>query len=1030
MMWPTLREASAFGLLVTSLMERGWPACTAASTAWRQVYTCSLSDSTSSPYTSGDTVHAIVSGWACSDDTLLRPLMWPAPLGVAELAGASPSLLMRREAAILVSALAAAVATGCVRTGDGAAGAVPPWLHRSSAAAPYVSVAALRSFLSKQLAPEPVKSCADAHHVNGLMRGALSLFMDAATPFDAATRAQFLRELDLRMSPPSDALQLQAPVSLLTSCASAAGELSRHPVLDLLHAVRVRAAEARCCADVVSAFPSDKDAGVTAAEELAALRCLDAPQHADASDESEVAATAQALCACEALMSATRVALQAAAEIAVLSAAASDIAASPTSSHLTVCLQRAASPADRIRRAAAHPALDALPLVLAAAASVEMTVISASIVAMQGALETQKPSQLLYAARIVAERAAQLRRVAEWRVRVIELLSVPAISTPPPVEALLMAWLCLRKPLVRLCALLQACDAHAPAAASAAVAASEMDACWGISAAGAPKPLLWRAGGHPSLPSSVDVCGMELELRGLCEVSELAHDAALRAGLADAVCFFSWTHVGAATNMRVLPGNDAAELLSLSRAKVQALRSELDRNGADTGSIQADADAASETCDGPDANARGTTLTFPRRASVSHVGSACAAALRSVHTLANLRCSVPLLTALTGACSSQSAMDIAVHLRGSDAVTLLQHGLAATDRSPLDLAPLKQTNWLAERALDDPAALEQLMAALPSVAHELWFRFHSSLWAQQFELERAPPWSVASGPMQLFRPSLAARLAASAERAAEASVSERPAVLLQLRLTTRSLRHGETCGALPDAALLPSAGAADALACRTLAAQLLRAYQSAAPVLARVAALLSSDTHEGTVTALDELRVACEHDASSTASRIFLPLLVALASATADRPAGSAADEAARGESWAHLGAARLALLSAELLADPAARDAFKLKHVQSLCRDEAEPEVLLRSAAAALPGAHQGLRARARADASVETLRARASRLASRVVPRPLPSVWGAARAEIDRFASGLGCVRASDDLRSDQSQRQDDKFWSRIPS
>jgi hypothetical protein len=1012
--WPTLRESAAFGRLLTHLLERGWAPTDAAATAWRQTYACSFASEADCALLSGRAAADIVAGPLVG--TLVRPLTWPSPLHVKELAEASHTCLMRREAAVLEAALASAVAAACAaETGVGARAAIAAWVASSSAAAPLLSGQDMQTLL--RASNTPASAASGAPHADALLHAALALFIEAATPADAALRAQFLLELAHRATPSAPivaSLQLlAAPFSELASASAAAAELSGHPMLAVLHSARLRAATARHRADTMSALPVDPDAGVTPAEAQAEEQRVSGSSDVDASDAfafGERATSATALLACEALAAAARDACMAAAAVAAEAATAPSAVADGSGSHLAVALARAAAPSERVRRAPAHRSLDAVPHVLAAVAAVEVALVEACTSGMHAALQEQETSQLVRAARATARTVVLLRRLAQWRDRCVTLLRSHG-DTPAPVEALLLAWLCLRKPLDRLCAVLVAADVGSSAAAAAAVAAARMDACWGIDVFGAPKPLLWRAAGHPSLPASSAILTYELELRALCGGAELADDPALRTALAHAICFFSWAHVGAKTGAPVLPLADAAELLLLARTKVEAaarVMREPSADKVDDAPVQSEVDAASAACDGSDADAAGAALAYPWRLCRWRAAAECAAELRTTGALASLRASTPLLTALTlAACGNQSDAAVAAFLRVSSAAALRRHGLCASGRSPLDFAPLQQAEWLAERAVDDPLAASQLADALPVASHELWFRFHAALWSPPAELRnsRAPAWAVAPGPLPLFRPSLTARLAAVADRTGSISVADRPASLLQLRLAARSMRHGVLLGAVPNASTTQAAASADSAAVCTLAVQLIRAYSGALPALGHIAALLAGITPGSAADAASALEAT--HAAAglpSILSLVLVPLLSALASPAA--PPGSPADEASRGASWAYLGSARLALLSAELVADPAARDAFKLEHLRTRCAQHVEPEMLVRAAAAALPGAQPCFRGRQRCRTTIASLKARITKLAFRAVPRPAPSLWPAARAEIERFASGLGCV------------------------
>jgi hypothetical protein len=277
-------------------------------------------------------------------------------------------------------------------------------------------------------------------------------------------------------------------------------------------------------------------------------------------------------------------------------------------------------------------------------------------------------------------------------------------------------------------------------------------------------------------------------------------------------------------------------------------------------------------------------------------------------------------------------------------MALLRYGVSATGRSPLDFAPLQQIVWLSERLREDAAAATQLKRALPAASHELWFRFHAAAWTPPSPCRDCPSWVTSAGVTPLFRPAAVAKLFSMALAAKGATVVERPVTLLKLRLAARCVRRGTLLGAAPDGRSEQSSASADRRAVHVLALQLFLAYVDAFPPLEKVVALLS--VCDGAAVATSELESAAA-TLPPLFSSMLAPLVVMLA--PQNQP-GSPDDEASRGAAWSGLGCSRLALLAAELVADPAARDAFKLSHVRSRRAQELEPELQLRAAAAALP--------------------------------------------------------------------------------
>jgi hypothetical protein len=1009
--WPTLREVAAFGRLLSQLLERGWAAPDAARTAWRQAYALAGTADTLTAGLVGADVARLVQHCSSAPGSLVHPLAWPMPLCVNELADASLPCYMRRELALVAASAASAVFSAVCSSlpNDAGCAAVSAWIHESPAIAGHLSAGVLHSLLSGSM---PHTADVLLHESRAQLRAAASLFLEAATPSDAGERAHMLRLLLERVTPTTGILaavqSLGTILSDLSAAASAAAALADHRVLELLQHARVRTTVARQQPDLLASVPIDLDCAVTHTEEEQFYAVVKGAA-ADAGTHSEHAASAIALFTCEALAAATCDGLLARATLSAEAAAAHTSAAEGGCTHLALALARAASPAERIRRAPAHASLDALPPVLAAVEAVEQATVEASVSVLASAVATACSADLARAASTVAGTVQQLQSLSQLRDRSLALLRSPAGATDFPAESLLLAWLRLRKPLSHLCSALLAADAAAPAAAVAAVAAAAMDHCWGIDALGVPKPVLWRFAGHPSLPSSPTTLSLESDLRSLCESAALAHDPALRHALAQAVCFFSWTHVGAESSCPVLAAGEAQDVLALAQAKAAAAAAVVTAAGpalASDAPEQPDVDANAAACDAALEQSQGAALSYPWSLERWPAGAASAAELRSIAVLSSLRASPAVLTMLTrAACHDVPESTVAALVQASHASTLLMYGLDISGRSPLDFAPLQQAVWLAERAADDAGAASQLVRSLPAASHELWYRFHVALWTPRAQVRGGaePAWAAAAGPVALVRPTLTACLGALAGHAGGACVAERPAALLQLRLAARSVRRGELLGAVPDAAASQPLASCDRVAVQVLAVQLLRAYAATTPVLEHAAALLAQHSAAGTAAAAAALDVACKTEAS-LATQVLQPLLHALASPAA--AAGSPADEASRGAAWAYLGAARLALLSAELVADPAARDAFKLHHLQARRDERLEPDAALRAAAATLPGARPSARRRHRCCAEIASVDARVAKLASRVIPRPVPSVWSAARAEIERFAGGLGCV------------------------
>lgn len=85
-------------------------------------------------------------------------------------------------------------------------------------------------------------------------------------------------------------------------------------------------------------------------------------------------------------------------------------------------------------------------------------------------------------------------------------------------EAITHAWMQLTKALHRLL------NTHpqllrSPEVVHCLQVAQQMDRQLGLSEGPPPKPLLWRYAGHPSMPSSLKLCHLQMQLHQLCAVT-------------------------------------------------------------------------------------------------------------------------------------------------------------------------------------------------------------------------------------------------------------------------------------------------------------------------------------------------------------------------------------------------------------------------------------------------------------------------------------------------------------------------------
>ena len=988
---PAFREAAAFSRTLYELLGRGWSAADAAETAWLQVYT-SQSEAAATSARSFPKVTGCFG-------SLYYPLLWPQQLSVQELVDATHLTVLRREAALLEAAFAASISAAASLASksqpDETCRDLSTWVQAFPAAAallPETHVLACigtGGAFSSDNAPHGVPCALTKAHA--VLQSAAVQFLESCSPLDAKQRALLLRSISERLAPP-DASWAE-PFSALRAYAVAASELASHPAVALLHSARLRAASARGRL-LAQSVPFDLDAGVTVAEECAV-------QQQDGLPQNERAASCAALLTSEAIMSATCRMLLSGAYLAAQQAEA----ARHVATNLHLALKRAADPNERVRRAPAHGSTDALPHIFSAVAALEAAVIGVCCSWMSAAFSVNVPEQLGSASLASARLLKPLDRLTEWRSRCVAILGDTECTAQPPVETIVLAWLRMRKSLSKVIELLESTPAEDAVSSAAFAAASVMDACCGISNLVAHKPLLWRFAGHPSLPIDRTMHELEGELRTLAESPTLAHDPGLRAALAQAVCFFSWSHVGAEHDAPKLALQEASALHALAAAKVKSaeLMPELGVDAVDCAPPPAEIDAAAAaSCDALDAIGAAAAETVPWTLTRWRAAADAAHDLRALAAIASFTASLPVLASLTVAASSDSfALDSTSLVPVAAMTALLRYGVSATGRSPLDFAPLQQIVWLSERVQEDAAAAAQLKRALPAASHELWFRFHAAAWTAPSPCRDGPLWATSTGIAPFFRPATIMNLFSMIVAAKNVTIVERPVMLLKLRLAARCMRRSLQLSIRDGASSEQLSASADRRAVYVLALQLMLAYTDSLPPLKNVVALLSAC--DGPAAAASEELELAAAELPPLFSSMFAPLIAAL---TTQNQPGSPEDEASRGAAWSCMGCARLALLAAELVADPAARDAFKLSHIRSRRSQELEPEAQLRAAAAALPGArsferglHKCLKALVQADAVVE-------KLVVRAVQRPTDSSWLPARAEIERFVNGLGCV------------------------
>ena len=960
--WPTMRELCTAADVVRDLLQRGWSLPAATTSAWRQTYVLAASAHGIDPETALAAYYSHIAPAVAfagqEQQPLVQPLSWPVPFTVADLVWGSPVSVQRRSGAVLCVAAAQAFAAEVAGQWNGTAAAAV----RNSTAASLLPIALWRQ-------SEAVTAvCGDAERqALNMLRVAGAVFVQQSV---GDTSPPWLRALSSRMLAGTATTRASACVEDASAVAAA---LAHHPVASVLAAVSRRAAAVRFAPPGEStALPRDPDAHISSEEQaLIAPHCVD-----------ERRATCVAVLAADALLAASHAAAHSSVMLASVQRSAVSTSAS---SQLGLCLARALSPELRVRQLAPHACVDMVPPVLHAVAALEAAAIHQLCSYLSDAVDGALPAAVGAVCEQVMQGVTLVSGLAEWRDRMVALLCG---TDALPIDALLIAWLRLRKFMARVVALVSASSADVCATARHATAA--MDSTWGISALDAPKPLLWRQAGHPTMPTP-GLAHLEAALRSLCETHALPYDPQLRVSLVQAACFFTGSHVGADPSKQApaLGVADAQMLLTGAQQKAAGLQAAPVEGAAPDAAV---ASAAAATCDAANA-CGGLELAFPPELDQWAGTAALAAQLRGTATVASLRATHALVTALSAMPAGPEAQALISGAAGPGvaAERLLAFTLHASDRRVLDVAPLQQLAWLAELAQAD-----ELGNVLPDAVHELWFRFHAALGRMQST-------DALGSPLVLFRPVITARLADLAATASKASISERAATIMQLRLAVRSLRGGASLGVATGTQLGMRAASSDAQAVVTLTVQLLRACAPRWPVCEQLATSVTAQPRAAATMLAD----AGTRD-GFTAADLVAPLLTAVATVRKQTNGALAtpAGEADRGAAWAMLGCVRLSLLVAELLADPVARDAFKLGHLRARRDDDLVPELLVRSAAAALPGAPSDSRARGRAEATLISLTESIVRLEARAVPRPADGQWMPIHAEMSRFAAGLGCV------------------------
>lgn len=122
----------------------------------------------------------------------------------------------------------------------------------------------------------------------------------------------------------------------------------------------------------------------------------------------------------------------------------------------------------------------------------------------------------------------QLRTVQQWRWALLRALHQDPVCSQPAAlaqhyESLLFTWMRLRKAVAVLLAAVggaQVEGSWGDAVQRWAAAAEQLDAAAGIAPGAAPpKPLLWKAGGRPLLPRTLQLSEALAQLLALCDAT-------------------------------------------------------------------------------------------------------------------------------------------------------------------------------------------------------------------------------------------------------------------------------------------------------------------------------------------------------------------------------------------------------------------------------------------------------------------------------------------------------------------------------
>lgn len=428
--------------------------------------------------------------------------------------------------------------------------------------------------------------------------------------------------------------------------------------------------------------------------------------------------------------------------------------------------------------------------------------------------------------------------------------------------------------------------------------------------------------------------------------------------------------------------------------------------------------------------------------------------------------------------STSSVLDISQLKNISQAVA------ASGCRDISEGAPYNVLLWLSDASEKDNFATlrdstkEWKQSLQQALAHEAWFRWHQGLWGGAVSIQpeftyksrlQAPEWwKSVSGPMRLHMSSLTAH-ALAVTASPKVPISDRGLKLLQLQLAGRHLRRL----ASDAAGLKDTIGDAEVRSAIIIAAATLEAHIQDLPndvfVVAAVERLGKDPhpiaLHRDASSILDVLNQAVLKSSHRTLREVWpltlypaLQLLLTHPSILAQGTSGtklfliynlpflfilfltivysvfgthfSSTGLNVRGQAWALLGLARLALVVPPAGTDPAASYDLFRQHTLRLLTWKVEPELVVRHQCAALPGGPSERDAISALTERKNAMEKIAAELEGKSPPRPTPPQYLSLQEDINRFISGLASLPRMVDMvagvvRNEGAAVQEARAW-----